>query len=122
MIHHVGIGVGDFAKSRAFYAAALAPLGHGVVMEFGDNAGFGSEGKPGFWIHGSRAAAPEAHVAFAAASRAQVRAFYEAAMAAGGRDNGEPGVVAEYRPDYYAAFVFDPDGVNVEAVCISEGE
>jgi catechol 2,3-dioxygenase-like lactoylglutathione lyase family enzyme len=122
MLNHIGIGVSDHARSKAFYAAALAPLGFSQVMEFGDNTAFGPAGLPGFWIQGSKAPMPDLHVCFTAESRAAVRAFYEAAMAAGGRDNGAPGIVEEYAPDYYAAFVFDPDGVNVEALCRSEGE
>jgi catechol 2,3-dioxygenase-like lactoylglutathione lyase family enzyme len=121
MIHHIGVGVGDFAKSRAFYEKALAPLGYEVVMEFGQGAGFGRDGKPAFWLYGWEPAAPHLHVAFAARSRAEVDAFYAAAMAAGGRDNGAPGIVEEYRPDYYAAFVFDPDGYNIEAIILGEG-
>lgn len=122
MLNHIGIGVSDHARSKAFYQAALAPLGFSVVMEFGDNTAFGPPGLPGFWIQGSKPPAPELHVCFTAKTRGEVRAFHEAAMAAGGRDNGPPGVVEEYSPDYYAAFVFDPDGVNVEALCLSKGE
>jgi len=118
MIHHMAVGVGDLAKSRAFYEKALKPLGYGVVMAFGEGVGFGRDGKPGFWLYGWEPPAPHLHVAFAAGSHAEVDAFHAAAMAAGGRDNGAPGIVAEYRPDYYAAFVFDPDGYNVEAVCL----
>jgi catechol 2,3-dioxygenase-like lactoylglutathione lyase family enzyme len=118
MIHHIAVGTADFAKSRAFYEKALEPLGYAVLMEFGPAVGIGKDGKPDFWIYGDQAPSPHLHVAFAAESRAQVDAFYKAAMAAGGRDNGPPGIVAEYRPDYYAAYVFDPDGYNVEAVIL----
>jgi catechol 2,3-dioxygenase-like lactoylglutathione lyase family enzyme len=118
MINHIGVGVTDLARSRAFYAEALAPLGYGVVMEFGPAVAFGPKGRPGFWLQGDKPASPHLHVCFHAASRAAVDAFYAAAMAAGGRDNGPPGIVEEYRPDYYAAFVFDPDGYNVEALCL----
>jgi catechol 2,3-dioxygenase-like lactoylglutathione lyase family enzyme len=118
MISHIGVGVGDFARSLDFYKRALAPLGYSVVMEYGEGAGFGPPDAPGFWIQGDKSPAPHLHVCFQADSREDVDAFYAAAMAAGGRDNGAPGIVEEYRPDYYAAFVFDPDGYNVEALCL----
>jgi len=121
MIHHIAVGTGDYATSKAFYEKALKPLGYEVVMAFGEMSGFGQGGKPDFWLYGMKPPAPHLHVAFAAQSHAEVDAFYAAAMAAGGRDNGAPGIVEEYRPDYYAAFVFDPDGYNVEAVCLGEG-
>jgi len=114
---HIGVSVTDFEKSKAFYAQALAPLGIGVVMEGPGWAMVGRPGKPEFWF-GTHGKPPgPIHIAFAAASRAEVRAFYEAAIAAGGRDNGGPGIRAQYHPNYYGAFVFDPDGHNVEAVC-----
>lgn len=114
---HIGFGVTDFEKSKAFYAKALAPLGIGIVMEGPGWAMAGRPGKPEFWF-GSYGKPPgPIHIAFAAANRAEVRAFYEAAIAAGGRDNGGPGIRAQYHPNYYGAFVFDPDGHNVEAVC-----
>jgi catechol 2,3-dioxygenase-like lactoylglutathione lyase family enzyme len=124
MLDHLGFAVSDFAKSKAFYTAALEPLGITVLMEVtaeqtgaGSHAGFGSDGKPYFWI-GDRGSSPGAvHVAFSAGSRAQVDAFYAAAIAAGGTDNGAPGLRPHYHPSYYGAFVLDPDGVNVEAVC-----
>ena len=117
MLDHIGIKVKDVARSKAFYAAALAPLGHGVVMEFeGQAAGFGSHGKPSFWI-GRGETGASCHVAFAAPDRAAVDAFYEAAIEAGGRDHGAPGVRAHYHANYYGAFVLDPNGHNVEAVC-----
>jgi catechol 2,3-dioxygenase-like lactoylglutathione lyase family enzyme len=113
---HVGLTVSDYARARIFYTAALKPLGITLLKEFGsDAAGFG-RGKPYFWIAPGHAAGP-IHVAFGAATRADVDAFYTAAMAAGGKDNGAPGVRAQYHPDYYGAFVLDPDGHNVEAVC-----
>ncbi len=126
MIDHMGIGVSDFDKSKAFYDAALAPLGIAVVMsvsaaETGNfaHAGYGEAGKPDFWIGGGRPAGEKTHchVAFVAKDRAMVRAFYAAAMAAGGVDNGGPGLRPHYHPNYYGAFVFDPDGNNIEAVC-----
>jgi catechol 2,3-dioxygenase-like lactoylglutathione lyase family enzyme len=117
MIDHTGVGVADFARSKAFYAAALAPLGYAMLMEFGDAAGFGVPPKPDFWIGTASAAISPVHVAFRADSRAQVDAFHRAALAAGGRDNGAPGLRTHYHPTYYGAFVLDPDGHNVEAVC-----
>jgi catechol 2,3-dioxygenase-like lactoylglutathione lyase family enzyme len=124
MLDHIGFGVADFARSKAFYLRALAPLGIAVVMEVtpeetgGDAyAGFGAAGKPFFWIGTGRALTGRLHVAFAANDRAAVDAFYRAAIAAGGSDNGAPGVRPQYHPNYYGAFVLDPDGHNVEAVC-----
>ncbi len=124
MIDHVGLMVLDFARSRAFYAAALAPLGYAPLADVSreetgsyEGTGFGAEGRAKFWIgNGARAGGP-VHVAFAAKSRADVDRFYDAAIAAGGRDNGKPGLREHYSPTYYGAFVFDPDGNNVEAVC-----
>jgi catechol 2,3-dioxygenase-like lactoylglutathione lyase family enzyme len=118
-LDHVGVEVTDFAASRAFYERALEPLGIGVVMEWGETmAGFGVPGRPSFWIRraGEAPVSGPLHVAFHAADRARVDAFHEAALAAGGRDNGPPGP-REYHPSYYGAFVLDPDGNNVEAVC-----
>jgi catechol 2,3-dioxygenase-like lactoylglutathione lyase family enzyme len=120
MIDHTGISVSNFAKSKAFYAAALAPLGYAMLMELDQAAGFGVAPKPDFWIGESTPNVPPIHVAFRAASRAQVDAFYKAAMTAGGRDNGAPGLREHYHPNYYGAFVLDPDGHNIEAVCHSE--
>ena len=124
MLDHIGLAVADFDRARAFYQAALKPLGLGVVMEVtaeetgGDaQAGFGDEGKPFFWIGTGAKPKGGAHVAFAARTRAEVDAFYAAAIAAGGRDNGAPGLRPHYHPNYYGAFVFDPDGNNIEAVC-----
>ena len=126
MLDHMGFPAVDFEKSKAFYDKALAPLGLSVVMavsaeESGSDAfaGYGSDGKPDFWVSTGRPAGETMHfhVAFVAKDRAMVRAFYAAAMAAGGVDNGPPGVRAEYHPNYYGAFVLDPDGHNIEAVC-----
>ncbi len=116
MIDHLGIAVTDFARSRAFYLAALAPLGYELLMEFPGVAGFGVKPKPDFWFSVGPAVAP-IHICFRASTRKLVDAFYAAAIAAGGKDNGPPGVRAMYHPDYYGAFVLDPDGHNVEAVC-----
>ena len=125
MLDHVGFVVADFARSRAFYLQALAPLGIGIIKELSAaqtgnsaHAGFGENGKPYFWIGDTGEVLRGAlHVAFAAKTRAEVDAFYKAALAAGARDNGAPGVRAHYHPDYYGAFVLDFDGHNVEAVC-----
>ncbi|MEW5756240.1 MAG: VOC family protein [Pseudomonadota bacterium] len=117
MLDHIGLEVRDYAKSKAFYIQALAPLGYELIMEVEGHAGFGVEGKPDFWINGAKTTTPPVHIAFRAANRAQVREFYAAALAAGGKDNGPPGIRALYHPNYYGAFVFDPDGHNIEAVC-----
>jgi catechol 2,3-dioxygenase-like lactoylglutathione lyase family enzyme len=123
MLDHVGLEVSDYERSKAFYAAALAPLGVALLMEFAESAaGFGSETKigpkPYFWIHArGRQVVSGAHVAFVAADREAVDAFHAAALAAGAEDNGAPGPRPIYHPQYYGAFVLDPDGNNVEAVC-----
>lgn len=120
ILDHVGLKVSDFDRSLAFYREALATLGIDVLadMTFGRDriAGFGKE-RPTFWISNGATARGETHVAFTAASRAAVEAFYSVALSMGGRDNGAPGLRAHYHPNYYAAFVFDPDGHNIEAVC-----
>lgn len=117
MIDHIGLRVSDLARSVAFYERALAPLGYALVMKWGEFAGFGPKGKPEFWIEGGKPPTDSIHVAFRTGGRRDVRAFYEAAIAAGGRDNGPPGPRPHYHADYYGAFVLDPDGHNVEAVC-----
>lgn len=124
MIDHTGVSVSDFARSKAFYQQALAPLGYVLMLEFPasvtggtDVAGFGEPPKPDFWLSRGTPNQPPIHIAFRAASRALVDAFYQAAIAAGGRDNGAPGLRPHYHPDYYGAFVLDPDGHNIEAVC-----
>jgi catechol 2,3-dioxygenase-like lactoylglutathione lyase family enzyme len=125
MLDHVGFAVADAERSRQFYERALAPLGITLIMsvppaktEAGGTAhGFGSDGKPYFWIGDKERVGEGTHVAFATETRGQVDEFYEAALAAGGKDNGPPGIRARYHPDYYAAFVLDPDGMNIEAVC-----
>jgi catechol 2,3-dioxygenase-like lactoylglutathione lyase family enzyme len=126
MLDHIGFSVSDLRRSRQFYLQALAPLGVVLVMELtreqtggSGHAGFGDNGKPYFWIGDDtpRALGGCLHVAFAAPDRATVDAFYRAAIAAGGRDNGAPGLRPHYHAHYYGAFVLDPDGHNVEAVC-----
>jgi catechol 2,3-dioxygenase-like lactoylglutathione lyase family enzyme len=118
MIDHIGIRVADLDKSIAFYTKALAPLGFELVMKWQQFAGFGIKGKPELWIDGSAGAPKETiHVAFRVPGRADVRAFFEAALAAGGKDNGGPGERPHYHEHYYGAFVHDLDGHNVEAVC-----
>ncbi len=115
---HIGFTVSDFARSREFYLQALAPLGIEVVLDGDGWAMLGRDGTPAFWFGDVDAPTPgPIHVAFAAADRAQVDAFHAAALAAGGEDNGAPGIRAEYHPNYYGAFVLDPDGHNIEAVC-----
>ena len=124
MIDHLGISVRDHEESKAFYDAALAPLGIGVAMavskeESGapsDYTGFGSNGKPYFWI-GEGTVGSGMHLAFVAPTREAVDAFYRTAMASGAKDNGPPGIRAHYHPNYYGAFVIDVNGVNLEAVC-----
>ena len=124
MIDHIGFPVSDYARAKAFYTQALAPLGYSLIMEVTEQdrpgesaAGFGAEGKPDFWIGGEGALNKPVHIAIAAKDRATVDAFHKAALAAGGRDNGAPGIRAHYHPNYYGAFVLDPDGHNIEAVC-----
>jgi catechol 2,3-dioxygenase-like lactoylglutathione lyase family enzyme len=117
MFDHISFPVRDLATSRAFYTAALAPLGLVVAMETDGAVGFGEPGRPHFWVGGNGAPPSGIHLAFAAATRAEVDAFYAAAIAAGGKDNGPPGLRPHYHPNYYGAFVFDPDGHNAEAVC-----
>ena len=123
MIDHTGINVSDIALSKRFYESVLAPLGYVVRLEFEGAAGFGTKESdsgddPGgdFWISKGEPFAPRSHIAFHASSKAQVVAFYEAALAVGARDNGAPGLRPHYHKNYYAAFVRDPDGYNIEAV------
>ena len=124
MIDHPGISASDFEKSKAFYSKALGAIGYALLLEFPasvtghtDVAGFGEPPKPDFWVYSGTPNNPPLHIAFRVNSRAMVDAFYHAAIAAGGRDNGPPGIRPHYHQDYYAAFVLDPDGHNVEAVC-----
>ena len=119
MFDHVGLNVRDYGASRAFYEQALAPLGYRVVMAFDEwkAAGLGMDDKPEFWISQREPYGTGTHVAFTCSDRATVDAFHDAALDAGGIDNGAPGPREQYHPTYYAAFVHDPDGNNVEAVC-----
>ena len=128
MIDHIGFAVSNMERSKTFYINALKPLGIGVVMEVtaeqtgaDAHAGFGKDNKAFFWIGGGQKPKGGTHVAFAAPTRADVDAFYSAALAAGGRDNGPPGLRPHYHPDHYAAFVLDPDGNNIEAACRRPG-
>ena len=128
MIDHIGFAVSNMERSKTFYADALKPLGIEVLMEVtaeqtgaDAHAGFGKDNKAFFWIGGGNRPRGGAHVAFTAQTRAEVDAFYHAALAAGGRDNGAPGPRPHYHEHYYGAFVFDPDGNNIEAVCHRPG-
>ena len=116
MLDHIGIRVSDYERSKTFYAAALAPLGYQLAMEGQSGAGFRKGYIPDFWVKKGDFS-PSTHIAFSADDRATVDAFYRAALAAGARDNGAPGLRAHYHPNYYGAFVLDPDGYNIEAVC-----
>ena len=117
MFDHVTANVSDFEQAKRFYEQALGPLGYSMQMEFDGAAGFGArEGMPDFWI-GSSPERGATHVAFTAPDRAAVDAFFQAATAAGGKDNGAPGLRPHYHETYYAAFVHDADGNNIEAVC-----
>lgn len=116
--------VSHFEKSKAWYAAALQPIGYRLMMEVpdeltgrGNAAGFGEPPKPDFWLAEVKAVSCSIHVAFRVNQRSLVDAFYKAAMQAGGKDNGPPGIRAHYHPNYYGAFVLDPDGHNIEVVC-----
>src|SRR5277367_1485368 len=123
MLDHTGFPVADYARSKAFYEKALKPLGYELVTEVAQSendspaAGFGADGKPDFWIGGEGGLNRIIHIAFAAKDRASVDAFHRAAIAAGGKDNGGPGLRPHYHVNYYGAFVLDPDGHNIEAVC-----
>jgi catechol 2,3-dioxygenase-like lactoylglutathione lyase family enzyme len=127
VIDHIGFSVSDYARAKAFYEKALAPLGYVLVMEVTAQetgapvAGFGRGGKPDFWIGDEGRLELPVHVAFLADDRPAVDAFYRAAIAAGGKDNGAPGLRPHYHPNYYGAFVLDPDGHNIEAVCHAPG-
>lgn len=117
MIDHIGIKVSDIGRSKAFYSTALAPLGYALLMEHGvSGAGFGQDTKPDFWLQSGPPSGP-IHLAFSSDKRAVVDAFYHAALAAGADDNGAPGPRPQYHPNYYGAFVLDPDGNNLEVVC-----
>jgi catechol 2,3-dioxygenase-like lactoylglutathione lyase family enzyme len=125
ILDHISLAVSDYAKSKAFYEKALAPLGVAPLMEFGKACGFGKNGKPEFWIGEGPASFQTAehlkvitptHIAFSTTKRAEVDAFYKAALAAGAKDFGAPGLRPHYHPNYYGAFVLDPDGHDIEAV------
>ncbi len=116
MFDHIGLRTTEFDRLKLFYEAALQPLALSVLAEYPGGAGFGRYGKPAFWIGESERAPSSVHVAFQAQSRADVDAFYAAAMNAGAVDNGAPGLRPHYHADYYGAFVLDPDGNNIEAV------
>ena len=127
MIDHIGFAVRDYERAKAFYGQALAPLGYALIMEVSGEtnasgypaAGYGADGKPDFWIgaEGNVGRPVPLHVAIAVKTRAMVDAFHTAALAAGGKDNGAPGLRPHYHPNYYGAFVLDPEGNNIEAVC-----
>jgi catechol 2,3-dioxygenase-like lactoylglutathione lyase family enzyme len=119
MFDHIGFRVRDVEASRKFYLAALATLGVGVAMEHGGGVGLGRGGKPCLWLSQGEPPASPLHIAFAARNRAEVDAFHAAALAAGGKDNGAPGLRPHYHPNYYGAFAIDPDGHNIEVVCHS---
>jgi catechol 2,3-dioxygenase-like lactoylglutathione lyase family enzyme len=119
VIDHVGVNVRDYAVSRRFYERALEPLGYRVLVAFDEYsaAGFGQEQKPVFWVAQREPLGTGTHVAFTSPDRATVARFHEAALEAGGTDNGAPGPREHYHATYFSAFVLDPDGNNVEAVC-----
>lgn len=125
MIDHVGFKVADYARSKAFYQQLLGTLGYSLLMEITPemtgtdhhHGGFGSQGKPAFWIGDGMPSGGGLHVAVIATNRSQVDAFHATGLAAGGRDNGAPGLRPHYHANYYGAFILDPDGHNIEAVC-----
>lgn len=124
MIAHIGIVVSDIERSKKFYAAALNPIGYQMIREYGvtpnrsaASAGFGEAPRADLWIYQGQPGRVTAHIAFQVNRRAIVDAFYDAALTAGGRDNGKPGPRPQYSANYYGAFVLDPDGYNIEAVC-----
>jgi catechol 2,3-dioxygenase-like lactoylglutathione lyase family enzyme len=117
MYDHIGLHVKDLGASVRFYEATLRPLGHVLCSKDDSGAGLGPDGAAALWLYPAKQAGSAAHVAFQAPDRAAVDRFHAAGLAAGGRDNGKPGLRADYSPTYYAAFLVDPDGNNVEAVC-----
>jgi len=124
MIAHVGITVSDIERSKKFYVAALAPIGYRMIREYGvtparpaASAGFGAPPRADLWIYQGDPGKVSTHIAFQVGRRALVDAFYHAALAAGGNDNGRPGLRPQYSANYYGAFVLDPDGYNIEALC-----
>ena len=123
MYDHIGLRVKDLSASVRFYEAALEPLGHELGYRSDAMVGFGSAGATGLWLsHAPDAGERGVHLAFGASDRAAVERFYKKGLAVGGRDNGAPGLRADYGPSYFAAFLVDPDGNNVEAVCLAEEE
>ncbi len=119
MYDHIGLKVRDLALSVRFYQSALAALGHVLCSEDASGAGLGPKGEPALWLYADKSAkGPGTHLAFRAPDRAAVDRFHREGLKAGGRDNGKPGLRADYSPKYYAAFLIDPDGNNVEAVCL----
>jgi catechol 2,3-dioxygenase-like lactoylglutathione lyase family enzyme len=119
MYDHIGLKVKDLDASVRFYTAALAPLGYVLCTRDEASAGFGPQGSPALWLGVAKSAANAAvHIAFRAKDHAAVKSFHKHAVEAGGRDHGQPGLRVDYSPTYYAAFAFDPDGNNVEAVCV----
>ena len=117
MFDHIGIGVTNLAASKAFFLAALRPLGVELVMEGPYGVGIGQQKKPSLWLFETKEKPAHLHIAFSAESRSQVDDFYRAALGAGGKDNGAPGLRPHYHANYYGAFVIGPDGHNIEAVC-----
>jgi predicted lactoylglutathione lyase len=117
MFDHVGFGVTNLAVSKAFFLSSLQPLGVTLAMEGPYGVGIGKSGKPSLWLSDAKETPAHLHIAFTANSRSEVDAFYKAAIAAGGKHNGAPGLRPHYHPNYYGAFVIGPDGHNIEAVC-----
>jgi catechol 2,3-dioxygenase-like lactoylglutathione lyase family enzyme len=117
MIDHFTLTVTDLGRSKKFYSTALAPLGYRLLMDFGEFVGFGDEKKPYFWLKEGLEASRPMHIAFRASDRAAVDAFHAAALSAGARDDGRPGIREMYHPNYYGAFVIELDGHPIEAVC-----
>ncbi len=117
MIDHIMVRVKDYQASRDFYDVVLAPLGYNRLMEFGNSSGYGKDGMPSFWIGQQGDPHPRIHIAFSAKDRPSVDAFYETALRLGAKSDGAPGLRENYHPNYYGAFVLDPDGHNIEAVC-----
>jgi len=119
MFQHIGLKVKDLDASVRFYTAALDPLGYEATAQDESSAAFGAKGSYSLWLYADAQLAHSlVHIAFTAGSRAAVDAFYRAGLESGGRDNGAPGLRKDYSPTYYGAFLFDPDGNNVEAVCL----
>lgn len=116
MIDHISLRVQDFSRAVDFYKSALAPLGYKVLMEFPNVAGMGADGKADLWIMQSEQSPSPTHIAING-ERSQIQAFHSAALDSGGTDNGPPGLRLDYHPNYYAAFVLDPEGNNIEVVC-----